>query len=136
MSKRYGINMYILLKIMLLTFTISSTSASEGLENYTGTWKASMIDKKEGLRTGVVEINDQDGYMRMYSICVPAKCACRSLRAPIAVKVASSNELVFKVLKSRVLKGCSDHTAKLRRLNGNTLEGELGKGNKLVLKKR
>lgn len=127
--------MNILLKFMLLIFTISSPSASEGLEDYNGVWKASMIDKKEGRRTGVVEIDDQAGYWRMQSNCVPLKCSCRSLRAPIAVKVANSNELVFEVLKSKALRGCKDRTAKLRRLNGSTLEGELGKGNKLVLKK-
>ena len=128
--------MNILLKIMLLTFAISTASASEGVEDYYGVWKASMIDKKEGRRTGVVEIEDQAGYWRMQSICVPLKCACKSLRAPIAIKVATSNELVFKILKSKALRGCKDRTARLTRVDGNTLEGRIGKESKLVLKKK
>ena len=57
---------------------------------------------------------------------------CAGRASPITVTVATPAELVFEVTRSKVLTGCSDFVAKLRRVDDKTLEGDVS-GYKLKL---
>ena len=122
--------------IAILMLTMSTITVSEELDSYNGTWEVQMITGKGDHLEGVVEIHQQEGTWKMYSECVRLKCPCKGLRAPIVIKETASDELVLNVLKSKSLRGCSDRTASLKRLEDGTLSGELDNGSKLVLKKK
>ena len=49
------------------------------------------------------------------------------------IERASTDELVFKIMRSKSLKGCKDQIATLKRVNETTLQGELDDGRKLTL---
>lgn len=58
---------------------------------------------------------------------------CKGRPAPIVIKEASADVLVFQVLKSKALKGCNDFTINLKPINESTLEGESDDGRKITL---
>ena len=53
--------------------------------------------------------------------------------APIAIQRATAEELVFEIKRSEALQGCKDSLAKLKRSDGNTLEGQFDAGRKIKL---
>ena len=98
---------------------------------YSGTWHLSTVSKKGKSREGTVVLKDLDGTWKTSSINV--KNPCTGMLAPLIIKEASSERLVFEIAKSKALRGCEDSTATLKRVNETTLQGELDDGRKLTL---
>ena len=101
---------------------------------YVGTWDVRMESKKGGALDGKVILQDQEGTWDIY--WSNPNDACTGLKAPIVVISTSTDELVFEILKSKAMRGCSDDVATLKRVNDTTLQGELGDGRKLTLIKK
>ena len=53
--------------------------------------------------------------------------------APITVKTASAEELVFEINRSKVLTGCEDLTMKFKKVDGTTLSGKTRAGAVILL---
>jgi len=98
---------------------------------YSGTWHVSMVNLKGEHRKGTVALADQDGTWDIEHQNVKNPCA--GIKAPIVIKSVSADGLVFEIVRSRSLRGCTDNIATLRRVNETTLQGELDDGRKLTL---
>jgi len=90
-----------------------------------------MVNNKGGSVKGKVMLKDQDGTWDMFWQSTIQPCA--GIQAPIKIKRASTDELVFKIMRSKSLKGCKNHIATLKRINETTLKGELNDGRELTL---
>jgi len=110
---------------------ISPVALSERVNPYSGTWRMKVVKKNGSPRNGTVILNDQDGTwdIDFHSM----KHACIGIRSPIVIKKVTADEVVFKIFKSRSLRGCEDYTASLKRVNETTLKGKLSDGRKLTL---
>lgn len=115
----------------LLTSPIALAQESNA---YVGTWDVRMLSKKGKTLVGKVILQNQEGTWDIYWI--NPNDACTGLKAPIAVKSTSTDELVFEILKSKALRGCKDDVATLKRVDDTTLQGELSDGRKLTLIKK
>jgi hypothetical protein len=121
--------------IMVISILICSPIAfSEELPQYEGIWKIKMITANGKTRKGVLEISNQGGTWDIEHTNVKDDCKGRS--APIVIKEASADVLVFQVLKSKALKGCNDFTVNLKPVNESILEGESDNGRKITLTKK
>jgi len=98
---------------------------------YSGTWQVSMENLKGEHRKGTVALADQDGTWDIEHQNVKNPCA--GIKAPIVIRSVSADELVFEIVRSRSLRGCTDNIATLKRVNETTLQGELDDGRKLTL---
>jgi len=58
---------------------------------------------------------------------------CAGRVAPITVRSATADDLVFEINRSTALAGCKDGIAKLKRVDDKTLQGEFDGGRKLKL---
>lgn len=115
----------------LLTSPIALAQESNA---YVGTWDVRMLSKKGKTLVGKVILQNQEGTWDIY--WSNPNDACTGLKAPIAVKSTSTDELVFEILKSKALRGCKDDVATLKRVDDTTLQGELSDGRKLTLIKK
>lgn len=115
----------------LLTSPIALAQESNA---YVGTWDVRMLSKKGETLGGKVILQNQEGTWDIY--WNNPNDACTGLKAPIAVKSTSTDELVFEILKSKALRGCKDDVATLKRVDDTTLQGELSDGRKLTLIKK
>jgi hypothetical protein len=104
---------------------LSCTSALAQSENpYNGKWTATWAGTKglvKGQNKGDVVILDSGGSFQNQKIS--SKNPCVGKKAPIAVKTATADELVFVIQFSTVLRGCQDSEVKLKRVDDNTLKG-------------
>ena len=118
---------------LLVTSTLlfCSVSLAGGPNPYSGTWNAKMVNNKGETRKGTVLLNEQDGAWDIEFQNVKNPCA--GLRAPIVIRRASEEELVFEIVRSKALRGCKDNVASLKRINESTVQGELDDGRKLTL---
>lgn len=93
---------------------------------YNGTWKLSIdSDRRTGIE-GSVEVKDDGGAWK--TISHDQRDACAGREAPIAVRSASAEELVFRVMRSQVLSGCPDFTVTMKRVDEGRLEGVMRNG--------
>ncbi len=123
------------LVIMVISiFACSPIVFSQEPHQYDGTWKIKMITAKGKTRKGVLEISNHGGTWDIEHTNV--KDDCRGRPAPIVIKEASADVLVFQVLKSTALKGCNDFTINLKPINESHLEGESDNGRKITLTKK
>lgn len=90
-----------------------------------------MINAKGKTRMGLLEISNQGGTWDIEHTNVKNDCVGRS--APIEIKEASADVLVFHVRKSKALRGCDDFTINLKPINESTLEGKSDNGRKITL---
>jgi hypothetical protein len=118
---------------VLLMAVLPALALTQEANPYNGTWHASLVNEKGISREGTVIINDQGGTWKITSRIFKNPCA--GLQAPIVIQRTSTDELVFKIYRSRALRGCDDDIAILKRVNETTLQGELNDGRKLTLVK-
>jgi len=103
----------------------------EELNQYKGIWSIEMITPKGKIRKGRVILANKDSTWDINH--KSRKNSCKGLPAPIVINEATADKLVFKVLKSKALRGCSDFTANLKLINERTLIGKSDDGRKLTL---
>ena len=117
--------------VVIGTLLISPVALAEDQNPYSGTWHVNTVSNKGDPREGSVILKEQEGTWKINWMNV--KNPCTGIRAPIVIKDASADGLVFEILKSRALRGCGDYVATLKRVNEMTLQGELDDGRKLTL---
>lgn len=118
---------YVVFGALLAVATVWAQSANP----YSGSWRASMVNNKGEQRTGRVVLGETDGRWDFEHQVYKNPCA--GLPAPIVIRSATADALVFDVLRSKSLKGCKDNVATLKRISDTTLQGELDDGRKLTL---
>ena len=117
--------------LVIGTLLASPAVMAQEANPYSGTWRASVVNKQGETRQGTVVLAGQEGNWDITYQNV--KNPCTGIRAPIVIRDTSEDKLVFEVVRSRSLKGCKDNIATLQRVNDTTLEGELDDGRKLTL---
>ena len=117
--------------LVIGTLLVCPVALAQEPNPYSGTWEVSMVSRKGENRKGEVIIKDQDGTWDID--WWNEKKPCKGIQAPIVIERASTDELVFKIMRSKSLKGCKDQIATLERVNETTLQGELDDGRKLTL---
>jgi hypothetical protein len=114
----------------LVCVSLSAIGQDAGL--YSGTWKAEITNAKGVPLEGKITLAEGNGTWDFSTYSNYRRDPCAGLAAPIAVTVATPTDLVFDVVRSKALTGCSDFVAKLRRVDDKTLHGDIN-GFKLVL---
>ena len=114
---------------LLLAFMLSPIFAQTATP-YDGTWKMKFQGVQATLGGEVVIKEgggtwDQDPGL--------AKNDCFKRVAPITVELATAEQLVFKVNRSKALTGCPDWTMKFKRVDDRTLQGEFPDGRAISL---
>lgn len=98
---------------------------------YNGTWAVQFdAPGRPGIK-GTVDVNGQGGLWKTVSSTRSDTCAGRD--APIDVKSATPEKLVFRVMRSQVLAGCPDFTISMNRVDDNNLEGAMHNGWKVQM---
>ncbi|MGB7934608.1 MAG: hypothetical protein WCH04_20760 [Gammaproteobacteria bacterium] len=116
---------------VLLMAVLPALALAQEDNPYNGSWHASLVNEKGISREGTVIIIDQSGTWKITSKIFKNPCA--GLQAPIVIQRTSTDELMFKINRSKALWGCDDDIATLKRVNETTLQGELNDGRKLTL---
>ena len=116
---------------ILLMAVLPALALAQEANPYNGSWHARLVNVKGISREGTVIINNQGGTWKITSKIFKNPCA--GLQAPIVIQRTSTDELVFKIYRSKALGGCDDDIATLKRVNKTTLQGELNDGRKLTL---
>ncbi|MEZ5542749.1 MAG: hypothetical protein R3F42_11985 [Pseudomonadota bacterium] len=98
---------------------------------YSGSWQAHLVNNKGEQRKGKVVLGETDGNWDFEHQVY--KNPCVGMPAPIVIRSATADALVFEIDRSRVLKGCKNNVATLQRIDDNTLQGGLDDGRKLTL---
>ena len=110
---------------------LSPIALAEAPNPYIGTWSAEFVTPKGKTRKGTVILKQEDGTWDMKHKSYQNPCAGKPF--PIVIKNATADELIFEVVRSRVLRGCTDHTATLKRINDKKLQGETRSGLEITL---
>lgn len=98
---------------------------------YNGTWAVQFdAPGRPGIK-GTVDVNGQGGLWKTVSSTRSDTCAGRD--APIDVKSATPEKLVFRVMRSQALAGCPDFTVSMNRVDDNNLEGAMHNGWKVQM---
>ena len=108
-----------------------SLALAQGENLYNGKWHATLTLEGGKSREGTVNITEQVGTWKMTARVY--KNPCVGLESPIVIQRATPDELVFKIYRSKALRGCDDDVASVKRINETTLQGELNDGRKLTL---
>jgi hypothetical protein len=117
--------------ITLASLFLAASVVAQEPHSYNGTWHAEFENKKGGDMEGTVVIKDQGG---TWDIGKKVRNKpCTGLASPITIQRATVDELVFEVNNSKVLMGCKDVLATLKRVDEKTLQGEFAEGRKITL---
>ena len=120
------------IKWMTIGFLLLSTATFAEVPNpYIGTWSVEFVTPKGKIQKGTVILNQENGTWDMKHQNFQNSCSGKPF--PIVIKKATADKLVFKILRSRVLSGCTDHTAVLKPVNDKALQGETKNGLKITL---
>jgi hypothetical protein len=88
--------------------------------NWSATWQGTKGLVQHGNRADVV-IHDNGGTFQNQQFSTRNPCVGK--KAPITVKTATADELVFVIEFSTVLRGCEDSEVRLKRVDDRTLKG-------------
>ena len=116
---------------LLALFALSSAVFAQTANPYNGTWTVLVEGFQRSKLEGTAVVKDEGG---TYGITASSRIdACIGREAPIAVQVASAEELVFKVNRSKVLTGCPDFILKFNKIDDKTMKAELPEGRSVTL---
>jgi hypothetical protein len=121
-----------LLPLALIALGLQGADAFAQAGNpHNGTWKM-QFDATERVQVqGTVDVKDEGGAWKVVSRDRRDPCAGRE--APIVVKTATPEKLVFRVMRSQVLAGCPDFSVTMNRVDDNNLQGAMGNGWKVQM---
>ncbi len=117
--------------VLLICLFLAASAVAQEPNPYNGTWRAEFENKKGGDMEGTVVIKDQGGTWDAGNM--GRNNPCRGRPAPLTIQRATADELVIEINRSKVLTGCQDGLATLKRVDEKTLEGEFGEGRKIKL---
>lgn len=121
-----------LLPLTLIAFGLPCADALAQAGNpHNGTW-AMLFDASERVRIqGTVDVKDDAGAWK--TVARDSRDPCAGREAPIAVRKATAEQLVFRVMRSKVLSGCPDFTVTMNRVDDNNLQGAMNNGWKVQM---
>lgn len=129
---------------MLIIALLALAAGVAQAENpYNGNWKATWVaTAKERIATqfqreaDVVILDDGGSFQNLGDARGGARGnPCVGQKAPVSVKKATAEELVFVIEFSRVLQGCHDSKVTLQRVDDKTLKGMRDKDKEITLVK-
>ena len=117
--------------IALLVACACSTSAfGQDAPAYDGTWAATYTNDGRHEFGAELVLKGDSGTWRNFAGHSDAMLAknnpCLMKDFPVSVEKSTADELTFRVDGSKVVAGCKDFTATLRRVDDNTLDGTFG----------
>lgn len=121
-----------ILPITLIVLGLSGADAfAQAANPYNGTWKM-QFDATERVRVqGTVEVKDEGGTWK--TVAIDRRDPCTGRDAPIAVRKATTEQLVFRVMRSQVLAGCPDFGITMNRVDDDNLRGAMNNGWKVQM---
>ena len=100
--------------------------------SWTATWQGTKGMLHQNNQADVVILDNGGTFQnRKWSTRNP----CVGREAPIAVKIATTDELIFVIEFSTVLRGCQDSEVKLKRVDDKTLKGVRDEDKEITLVK-
>ena len=120
-----------LLPLALIALALQGADAlAQAANPHNGTW-AMQFQTGNIQVVGPVEVKHDAGAWKSGARDRNDPCAGRE--APIAVRKATAEQLVFRVMRSKVLTGCPDFTVTMNRVDDNNLQGALANGWKVQM---
>lgn len=120
--------------LIAVTLVVSFSAFAQEYQLYNGEWKASYKSPKGYSREGTVIFDGEGGKWDTLTKSKTSKCI--GLPAPITVRRATEEGIVFEINRSQALRGCKDETIKLKRVDENTLQGKFNRGRDITLKRK
>jgi len=120
--------------IVALAVVLPGFADAQSTNPYNGTWAVAFDGKRTVDLEGTVVVKDEAGTWKV--VAQSRKSSCVGLESPIVVQVASADELIFEVQRSKVLTGCKDWTMKLKKIDEQSLSGEFTDGRTVSLTRR
>jgi len=116
---------------LLAVFALSSAVFAQTANPYNGTWTVLLEGFERAKLQGTAVVKDEVG---TWHVTASSRTdACIGRESPITVQVASAEELVFKVNRSKVLTGCPDFTLKFKKIDDKTMKAQLTDGRSVTL---
>jgi len=127
--------------LILATLLALGSGVALAENPYNGNWKATWVaTAKERIATtfhreaDVVILDNGGSFQNLASVTGGARGnPCVGQKAPISVKKATAEELVFVIEFSSALQGCNDSVVKLKRVDDKTLKGMRDKDKEITL---
>ncbi|MBX3589289.1 MAG: hypothetical protein KF755_00150 [Burkholderiaceae bacterium] len=121
-----------LLPLALIALGLQGADAFAQAGNpHNGTWKMQFDATNRVQVQGTVDVKDDGGAWKTEARDSRDPCAGRE--APIVVRSATPEKLVFRVIRSKVLAGCPDFSVTMNRVDDNNLQGAMGNGWKVQM---
>lgn len=121
-----------LVPLALIALGLQGADASAQAGNpHNGTWKMQFDATNRVQVQGTVDVKDDGGAWKTEARDSRDPCAGRE--APIVVRTATPEKLVFRVIRSKVLAGCPDFSVTMNRVDDNNLQGAMGNGWKVQM---
>lgn len=115
-----------MLGVVVALGAYSGVAWAQGANPHNGTWKLLMQTPKVADIGGTVEVKESGG--TWHTVARNSQDTCAGRDAPIVVQTATPEELVFRVMRSKVMTGCPDFRVPLKRVDDKNLEGVLVNG--------
>lgn len=110
------------------------TSAAQTPHPWDGTWTLGFDGSRTSDLEGTVVVQGQGGSWRVAT--QSSKNPCVGREAPILVRSATADELVFEVKRSSVLASCKDWTMTFKKVDDKTLRGHFTDGRVIQLSRQ
>ena len=121
-------------EMFIAALLVCATAMVQAGNPYNGNWTATWVGTKGVLHhanQADVVIAENSGSFDNRSSSTRNPCVGR--KAPIVVKTATADELIFVVRFSTVLQGCRDSEVRLKRMDDKTLKGIRDKDKEITL---
>ena len=121
-----------LLPLTLIALGLPCASAfAQATNPHNGAWKVQFDSTERVQVQGTVDVKDDGGAWKIVSR--DSRDACAGREAPIVVRKATAEQLVFRVMRSQALAGCPDFTVTMNRVDDNSLQGAINNGWKVQM---
>lgn len=120
--------------VLLATMLAAGSAVAEGDNPFNGSWTITFDSTRIADLTGTVVIKGDTGTWDM--LTQSRRNPCFGREYPITIQKASTDELVFTVNRAATLVGCKDSTYTFRKVDDNTLKGEVGEGRAALLTRK
>jgi|JI10StandDraft_1071094.scaffolds.fasta_scaffold33186_8 hypothetical protein len=108
-------------------------AAAQAPHPWSGTWTLEFDGSRTSDLEGTVVVQGDGGSWRVATQSKKNPCVGRE--APIVVKSATAEELVFEVDRASVLKGCRNWTMTFKKVDDKTLQGTFTDGQLVQLRR-
>lgn len=110
----------------LMLGLFAASVCAQGSNPYDGSWTIKMEGTNRVAYEGDLVIQGEGGSWKV--LARDKRDPCIGREAPLVVRTATAEKLVFDVNRSKVLTGCPDWTMKLTPVDDKTLSGQFKDG--------